>query len=139
MPEITTLYVANHTHTDIGFTDFQDVCFRQHGEFIDQALDLIEETADYPDGSRYRWVCEVTGPLLLYLRSASEEQLDRFRHWHHTGAIDVAAMQYNLTPLVNVEQLHRSLYPVRALREDYGLTVRSAMQDDVNGVSWLFA
>jgi alpha-mannosidase len=139
MPEIETLYVVNHTHTDIGFTDYQDVCFRQHGEFIDQALDLIEETADYPDDSRYRWVCEVTGPLLSYLRSASHQQLDRFRHWHHSGAIDVAAMQYNLTPLLNLEQLHRSLYPVRALREDYGLTVRSAMQDDVNGVSWLFA
>ncbi len=48
-------------------------------------------------------------------------------------------MQYNFTPLLNVEQLHRSLYPLKALREEYGLTVEAAMQDDVNGVSWLFA
>ncbi|HEY8476986.1 MAG TPA: glycoside hydrolase family 38 C-terminal domain-containing protein, partial [Chloroflexota bacterium] len=44
-----------------------------------------------------------------------------------------------LTPLLNVEQLHRSLYPVRRLRERYGLRVEGAMQDDVNGISWLFA
>jgi hypothetical protein len=139
MAGIETLYVANHSHTDIGFTDYQGVCFRQHGEFVDAALELVEATADYPEGSRYRWTCEVTGPLLRWLRSASPQQLERFRHWHEEGAIDVAGMQYNLTPLLNVEQLCRSLYPLRALREDYGLTVRTAMQCDVNGVSWLFA
>jgi alpha-mannosidase len=136
---IETLYVVNHSHTDIGFTDFQDACFRQHREFVEQALDLIEETAGYPEGSHYRWTCEVTGTLLRYLRGASPEQLERFRHWHREGAIDVAAMQYNLTPLLNVEQLCRSLYPLRELREEYGLEARAAMQCDVNGVSWLFA
>ncbi|MEW5974875.1 MAG: glycosyl hydrolase-related protein [Acidobacteriota bacterium] len=139
MQPIRTLYVINHSHTDIGFTDFQDVCFRQHAEFIEQALDLIERTADYPEGARYCWVCETTGPLLQYLKGASAPQRERFRTWHARGAIDIAGMQYNLTPLLNVEQMHRSLYPVRCLKEDYGLTVQAAMQDDVNGISWLFA
>lgn len=139
MAEIQTLYVVNHSHTDIGFTDYQDICFRQHGEFIDQALDLCEATADYPEDARYRWTCEVTGTTERYLRDASPEQRDRFLHWHRRGAIDVGAMQYNLTPLLNVEQLHRSLYPVRRLREEYGIEIHSALQCDVNGVSWLFA
>ena len=38
---IETMYLANHSHTDIAFTDHQDVIFRQHEEFIDGALDLI--------------------------------------------------------------------------------------------------
>jgi alpha-mannosidase len=139
LPAIETLYVVNHSHTDIGFTDHQDVCLRQHREYVDQALALIEATADRPEESRYRWTVEVTGPLLPWLRDASPAQLERFQHWHRAGAIDVAAMQYNLTPLLNVEQLCRSLYPVRSLRDEYGLTVRAAMQCDVNGVSWLFA
>ena len=139
MAGIDTLYVTNHSHTDIGFTDYQSVCFRQHGEFVDGALDLVEATADYPEGSRYRWTCEVTGPLLRWLRTAPPAQVERFRRHHEQGAIDVAGMQYNLTPLLNVEQLCRSLYPLRVLREEYGLTVRTAMQCDVNGVSWLFA
>jgi hypothetical protein len=139
MGKIRTLYIVNHSHTDIGFTDYQDVCFRQHAEFIAQALDLIEATAQYPEEARYRWVCEVTGTLERYLRHASPAQTDRFRHWHQAGYIDVAGMQYNLTPLLDVEQMHRSLYPVRHLREHYGITVSTAMQCDVNGVSWLFA
>ena len=32
-------------------------------------------------------------------------------------------MQYNLTPLLNIEQMHRTLYPLRALRDEFGLTV----------------
>lgn len=139
MLPIKTLFIINHSHTDIGFTDFQDVCFRQHREFIEQALDLIEATADNPEGARYRWVCETTGPLERYLRNASSKQVERFQRWSNAGAVDIAGMQYNLTPLLNLEQMHRSLYAVRRLREDYGLAVRSAMQDDVNGISWVFA
>jgi alpha-mannosidase len=139
LPSIETLYVVNHSHTDIGFTDHQDVCLRQHREYVDDALALIEATADRSQESRYRWTVETTGPLLPWLRQASAGQLERFRHWQGEGAIEVAAMQYNLTPLLNVEQLCRSLYPVRILREDYGLNARAAMQCDVNGVSWLFA
>lgn len=138
MGQLATVYICNHSHTDIGFTDYQEVCFRQHGEFIDQALDLIERTADYPSDARYRWTCETTGPLVRYLNGATEAQRERFLHWHRQGFIDVTGMQYNLTPLLNVEQMHRTLYPIRALRE-LGVNVTSAMQDDVNGVSWLFA
>ena len=46
MATIETIYVVNHSHTDIGFTDHQDLCFRQHREFIDQAMDLMDATAD---------------------------------------------------------------------------------------------
>ena len=139
MTGIRTIYLCNHSHTDIGFTDYQDVAFRQHADFIRGALDLIEATDAYPEGARYSWTCETTGPLLRYLRSASAEEVRRFQHWHKAGRIDVAAMNYNLTPLLNIEQMHRSLYPLRALRDEFGLTIESAMQDDVNGVSWLFA
>jgi hypothetical protein len=139
LPQIETVYICNHTHTDIGFTDYQDVCFSQHAESYGQALDLIEATDDYPEEARYRWTCETTGPLVRWLRGASPKEVERFLAWHRAGRIDVAGMQYNFTPLLDVEQMHGSLYPLRALRDDYGIDVEAAMQDDVNGVSWLFA
>ncbi|MGH2532313.1 MAG: glycosyl hydrolase-related protein [Thermomicrobiales bacterium] len=139
MQPIKTLYVVNHSHTDIGFTDYQDLCFRQHAEFTEQALDLCEATVDEPEEGRYRWVCEVTGITEKYLAGATSAQVERFKTWHERGAIDVAGMQYNLTPMLNVEQMHRSLYPVRRLREQYGLSISSAMQCDVNGISWIYA
>jgi len=140
MPKkINKILICNHTHTDIGFTDYQDICFRQHCEFIEQSLDLIEKTDNYPDAAKYRWTVETTGPFLHYLRQASPSQIDRFIKWHKAGRIDVAGMQYNFTPLLNIEQMIRSLYPVKILRDEYNITVNAAMQDDVNGISWLYA
>ncbi|WP_029041913.1 glycoside hydrolase family 38 N-terminal domain-containing protein [Cucumibacter marinus] len=140
MKPIKTIYLINKSHTDIGFTDYQDICFRQHGEFIDQAMDLMEETHDYPDGARFRWVCEATGPLMRYLEKASDKQIDRFRHWHDKGDMEVTAMMYpHFTQAFTIEQLARSLYPVRELRDRYGFKVDTADQSDVTGVSWMFA
>ena len=137
---IETLYLANHSHTDIAFTDHQDVIFRQHEEFIDGALDLIEATADYPDEARYRWTCESSGVLERWLSHASPGQIERFRHWHQQGCMDVTAMQYpHFTQALTNEQAARQLYTVRALREDYGLTVEAGVQSDITGNPWRFA
>ena len=123
MSKIKTIYVCNHAHTDIGFTDYQELALRQHGEFVGQALDLIEATDGYPAEAQYRWTVETTGPFLRYLRQASTAEIDRFRFWHEQGRIDIAGMQYNLTPLLNIEQMHRTLYPLRAIRDEFGLKV----------------
>ncbi len=139
MGKIDVFYILNHSHTDIGFTDHQDLVFHQHAEFIDQAIDLCERTQDYPQEAQYRWTCEVTGTTERYLQKAGPGQLERFMKWHELGRLDVGAMQYNFTPLLGVEQMFRSLLPVRRLREQWGLTVDSAMQSDVNGIAWLFA
>ena len=113
MSKIKKIYICNHSHTDIGFTDYQDACFRQHGEFVEQALDLIEKTNDYPKESKYKWTVETTGPFIEYLKNAKSSQIDRFIEWYKKGRIDVAGMQYNFTPLLSMEQMIRSLYPVK--------------------------
>lgn len=139
MPRISRIYIVNHSHTDIGFTDEQDLCFRQHQEFIDQAIDLAESTADYPREAQYRWTCEVTGMTERFLDNASSAQFDRFRALQQNGKLDVAGMQYNMTPLLGIEQMMRSLYPIRRIQERHGIPISSAMQCDVNGISWLYA
>lgn len=139
MGKIETLYILNHSHTDIGFTDHQDLVLAQHAEFVDQAIALCERTADYPAEAQYRWTCEVTATTERYLERASGAQLERFMKWHRLGRLDVGGMQYNFTPLLGTEQMYRSLLPVRRLRERWGVTVSTAMQSDVNGIAWLFS
>jgi len=137
--DIKVFYILNHSHTDIGFTDHQDLIFRQHGDFVDQAVALCEQTSDYPEAAQYRWTCEGTGTTERYLQNASAAQVERFMKWHKLGRLDVGAMQYNFTPLLGVEQMFRSLRPVRRLREEWGLDISTAMQSDVNGIAWLFS
>ena len=140
MSRIQTLLLANHSHTDIAFTDHQGVIFRQHDEFVDAALDLIEQTADYPDEARYRWTCEASGTLEHWFDRASEQQRDRFRDWHRRGHIDVTGLQYpHFTQAITNEQAARMLYTVRTLREEHGLTVEAGVQSDITGNPWRFA
>ena len=92
MGKIRNIYIVNHSHTDIGFTDFQDLCYRQHREFIDQAIDLCEATASYPEEARYRWTCEVTGMTERWFKEASPEQIARYIALQEQGAIDTAGI-----------------------------------------------
>jgi alpha-mannosidase len=139
MPKINTIYLISHTHTDIGYTDHQETVFRQHLGFIDQAIELCEETADYPKESRYKWTCEVTSFVEQYLRSRSASQVDRFLELHRRGQMAVGAMSYHWTPMLSTAGMIRSLFPLMRLRRDYDLQITSAMQCDVNGASWLWA
>ena len=138
-PQIETVYLISHTHTDIGYTDYQDAVFRQHLEFIDQAIELGEATADYPEDARYKWTCEVTSFVERYLQQRPARQIDRFLELHRRGQMAVAAMEYHWTPMLSTAGMLRSLLPVMRLRRDYGLNITSAMQCDVNGASWLWA
>ncbi len=139
MPKIERIYLISHTHTDIGYTDHQDTVFRQHLGFIDAAIELGEATAHYPPAAQYKWTCEVTSFVERYFQQRPPRQVERFLALHQRGQMAVAGMQYHWTPLLSVPGMLRSLLPVRRLREDYGLSIRSAMQCDVNGVAWLWA
>ena len=128
MATITTIYLTSHTHTDIGYTDHQDTVFRQHLAFIDQAIELGEATADYPEEARYKWTCELTSFVERYLRERPARLVERFLNLHRRGQLAVAAMAYHWTPLLSTAGMIRSLFPVMRLRREYGLTITSAMQ-----------
>ncbi len=139
MSKIDTVYFISHTHTDIGYTDHQDTVFRQHLEFIDQAIELGEATADFPEDARYKWTCEVTSMVERYFRERPARQIDRFLELHRRGQMAVAAMQYHWTPMLSSAGMIRSLFPIARLRKNFGLNITTAMQCDVNGASWLWA
>ena len=139
MAKINTIHLISHTHTDIGYTDHQDTVFRQHLEFIDDAIELGEATADYPEEARYKWTCEVTSFVERYFRERPSSQVDRFLQLHRRGQMAVAAMSYHWTPMLSTAAMIRSLFPAMRLRQDYGVNIANAMQCDVNGASWLWA
>lgn len=139
MSHIETIYFISHTHTDIGYTDHQNVLARQHLEFIDRAIELCEATTAYPREAQYKWTCEVAAFVEQYFQQRPAAQVDRFLKFHQEGRIAVNAMAYHWTPMLSPAAMVRSLYPAMRLRQQYGLRITSAMQCDVDGASWLWA
>lgn len=133
---IREVLILHHSHTDIGYTHSQPVAWRLHNRFIDQAIDLCEETAGSPEDSRARWTCEITAPVLNWLKSASPRQKERFRDLAAGGQLAIGGMLYNICPLMDADQLLQSLQPVRRLREELNAPIRVAINHDVNGLPW---
>ncbi len=132
---IRELLLVHHSHTDIGYTHPQPIVFELHDRFIEAALDLAEGADDGGEASRFRWTCEVTGTTRAWWERASNGDRDRFFAAVRRGQIEVAALEWHLTPLADLRMLLRSLDNVRFFR-DLGVPVRSAMNTDVNGVPW---
>jgi alpha-mannosidase len=129
------IYLIHHSHTDIGYTHSPFVATELHCRFIDQALDLLDMTRDWPDGSSMRWTCESMFIVNRWLSHATSKSVDRFVSACQAGAFEVTAMWCNLTPLFDTEQLYHLAQAIEECRS-LGVPIRSAMNTDVNGLPW---
>lgn len=126
---------VQHTHTDIGYTRPQTEILAEHLRFIDYALDYCDITDDDPDEAKFRWTCEASWAVDEYLRSRPAAQIERLRKRVAEGRIEITGMYFNFDELPDEQTLAASLQPLRRFKER-GLEVRTAMQNDVNGIGW---
>jgi len=134
--QIREILLLHHSHTDVGYTHPQPVFWELQRRIIDQAIDLCEDTADYPEASRARWTCETTWPVLHWLNRAPSSQVDRFRALAKAGQMSVGALPLHLSPLANTPQFAHGLRAIQLLRDELGVPIRAAISHDVNGVPW---
>ncbi len=135
-PREWTVYLVQHTHTDIGYTWRQSEILPEHLRYIDEALDLCDATDGYPEDARFRWTCEVAWTVAAYLDRRPASQIERLKRRVAEGRIEPAGMFLNMSEIATESSLAASLRTVRRLREELGADVRTAMQNDVNGAGW---
>ncbi len=129
-------FLVQNTHTDIGYTDRPSVLAAAFVRFIDDAVQFCADTDDYPDDAKFRWVCEGTWAVEWFLRDRPPARREEFLRRVREGRIEVTGLQMNLGGSAPEEVVRRSLLPIRRLREQYGIPIRTAMQCDVNGFPW---
>lgn len=139
MARLESIKLVHHSHTDIGYTHDQPVLWDLERRFIDTALTHAWEERTRDDPSAFKWTVETTGPLLCWLRTASDERLEKFRTLEEMGRIEVTGMFLNTTPLYGPAQTAESLRPIRYLREAFDFDIQYAMNCDVNGQNWPMA
>ncbi len=133
-----TVYLVQHTHTDIGYTRPQSTILPEHIRFIDTALDLCDCTDAYPDDAKFRWTCETSWAVREYLTSRPEEEVRRLQKRVEEGRIELTGLFLNMSELMDEPMGAASLWPVRLFREK-GFPVYTAMQNDINGIGWCMA
>lgn len=132
-----TLYLLPHSHVDIGYTQLQTEIELKQISNLAKGLELARATADYPEGSRYRWNVEVLWAVESYLRTQPPEKQQEFIAAVQKGWIGLQAMYGNeLTGLCRPEELVRLFRYATELSERCGVKVQSAMISDVPGYTW---
>ncbi len=127
----------HHTHLDIGFTHTQEDVLELQMRHLDLALDLVDESSDYPPEAQFRWLPEGLWAVESWLAKASDEDRARFFAAVRAGRIGLDAFYGNaLTGLYSGEELFALVdYAVR-LRAEHDLVIDSAMISDVPGITW---
>ncbi|HEY5481204.1 MAG TPA: glycosyl hydrolase family 38 [Verrucomicrobiae bacterium] len=138
-PRKWTVYLTQHTHTDIGYTRPQTEILPEHLRYIDYALDYCDLTDSLPDDARFRWTCETSWAVREYLRDRPAVQIARLKQRVREGRIEICGLLLNMSEVATENSLAALVRPVRAITEEFGITVRTAMQDDVNGAGWCLA
>jgi len=138
-PKHWTIYLTQHTHTDIGYTRPQTEILPESLRFIDYALDYCDLTDGYPDDARFRWTCETFWAVREYLESRPPAQIERLKRRVREGRIEIAGLLLNLSEIATEGSIRASLESLRALDDDLRASVVTAMQNDVNGAAWCLA
>lgn len=132
-----TVYLVQHTHTDIGYTKPQTEILSEHLRYIDYAIEYCEQTKDYTNDAKFRWTCESAWAVDEYLKNRPEEQVNKLKiHCRRTNRSCFHVFQY-------VGDCRRKLFktflqPVKEFRK-HGIPSALAMQNDVNGIAWCLA
>src|SRR2546428_3965242 len=121
-----TIYFVNHSHTDIGYSHLQPEVEKIHNKNIDDALQMIEATRNYPAEAKFKWNIESLWVVENYLRQASPEQLQKFIAAVKEGSIGLSALYANiLTGLSQPEEVFHYTDYAKQLAKQYGFTINS--------------
>lgn len=132
------IFFVQHTHTDIGYTRPQTEILPEHLRFIDYALDYCDLTDTFPDDAIFRWTCEAAWAVKEYLNSRPATQIDRLKKRVAEGRIEVTGMYFNMSEIIDETTLAALTQTLGVFNEN-GIEVKTAMQNDVNGIGWCMA
>ncbi|RZA11604.1 MAG: hypothetical protein EOP02_31970, partial [Proteobacteria bacterium] len=119
-----TIYLIPHSHVDIGYTQQQEEVRLKQIANMQEALDLIKRTSNYPAGSQFKWNLEVLWPMEEYLRTCSPAQRQEMLGAIRSGKLVVNAYFGNLlTGLCSAEELLRASAPSLGVVKQAGITL----------------
>jgi len=129
--------LVHHSHTDIGYSHIQEEVIAIHNKNIRDALKLIERTKDYPEGSRFVWNIESSWVVENFLAEASPAEKDLFFAAVKNRQIVISANYANiLTGLQTPEEMQWNTLYSKKLRDEKGVSIKTAMMSDIPGMSW---
>ena len=130
---IKTIYVVQHSHTDIGYTDLQETVIDAQVENLFSVLKQFRDPKYY---KHYRWVCETLFVVDRFLDRAGKEEKEFFAKCVNENRIGLSLSYLNFNDGVNGRVLESRIHAVKLRLARIGVkNLRCAMCADINGIS----
>jgi alpha-mannosidase len=131
------IHLLPYSHNDIGYTDLQPNIERKQWQNLEQALDLIASTREYPPEARFKWNLEVVWALDTYLRQAPQARRTALIEAARAGSLGVTALYANvLTGLATATEMSHFTEFARHFSAEHGVPITSAVVSDIPGFTW---
>lgn len=125
------IFAGLRIHNDIGFTQYQSNVQELDNRNTDQLLELLRR---FPF---YKFVLEDTWLVENYLSSRDVQKRSELMSYAARDRVGINPLYLNLlTGLCTGEELHRALYPGKAIGKKYGVAMRSASVTDAPSHTW---
>ena len=136
-PERTwTVYLIQHSHTDIGYTQMQSRIGRHHVAFLDQAIEIAKQVSTNPSLSGFRWTNECFWSVEEWLKANSPARIDELVECIRAGAIGLSATYLHFNELIDDELLRAAIHRAVSFARAHDLPLDTALSADINGFSW---
>lgn len=129
--KIKTLYVVHHSHTDIGYTDLQEIVIDCQVDNLREAMHVLRK----PGNEDFRWNCETYYCVERFLETVTAQEQDAFFEFVRQGRIGISATYLNFCDLVPNDILTERIGEMRDKFQARGIDVKTAMIADINGIS----
>lgn len=134
-----TIYLINHSHTDIGYTDVQEIITEYHIDYIRQAMEIISNEIKLHGSCNYVWTCENYWQVDLFNNEATTDEIEEFESYIASGYIDFGKNYLNMTELVDAKMYAKYLDEGNLYSKKFERKLDSAMTADINGYSWSYS
>lgn len=136
------IYLINHSHIDIGYTERQEKMAVYQADFIKQAVDfsLSDRQLTRDSRSKFKFTAEGFWAVEQYLKRYGEQGKSKLIAAIRSGYFELTGGYLHFAELLNYQNLSHSLdYAADFVSENNLVPLRTVMSCDVNGFSWGFA
>lgn len=132
---IENVFILHHTHFDFGYTDERDKVLQKLVGMLDQVTDLVAASKGQPESAQFRWIHEVSWPVLKYLRSGGKRSRELFEDIR-SGHVELTAIYVHPTDLFDRKSFEVSIDYACQLAREHNLPLKTAMFSDCPGIAW---
>lgn len=134
--QIREVYIIHHSHTDVGYTDLQEQIIYNQVNNIRNVISIIKNGYENNTQEKdFKWNCETYYCVEQFFKAAVEQEKNDFFELVKKGNIGISATYLNFNDLVDAGMLGRRTARMKDVFQAEGISVTTAMNADINGIS----